>query len=172
MSSWENIGQSDEWYTPRYIFDAIGSRFDLDVSAPAGGPRHVPADRWLTAADDGLSAAWSGFVWMNPPFGGRNGLVPWLHKFFRHGNGIALTPDRTSAPWWQEANARADATLFVAGKIKFERPDGSVGKSPGTGTTLFASGPRAVALLSAASFRLGVVMRRIDVAVPALEAAE
>lgn len=162
MSAWEDIGQSDEWYTPRYIFDAMGTRFDLDVAAPPAGPRHVPAARWMSSADDGLSSEWAGFVWMNPPFGGRNGLVPWLRKFFRHGNGIALTPDRTSAPWWQEANARADATLFVAGKIKFERPDGSVGKSPGTGTTLFAAGPRASAILSSASLRLGVVMRRID----------
>jgi hypothetical protein len=39
---------------------------------------------------------------MNPPFGGRNGLAPWLDKFFANGNGIALTPDRTSAPWWQD----------------------------------------------------------------------
>lgn len=102
------------------------------------------------------------FLWNNPPFGGRNGLVPWLDRFFGHGNGIALTPDRTSAPWWQDANRRADATLFVAGKIRFERPDGSVGKSPGTGTTLFASGDRAVtALVRAEAFGLGAVMRRI-----------
>ena len=93
---------------------------------------------------------------MNPPFGGRNGLVPWLDKFFDHGNGIALTPDRTSAPWWQDAARRADGILFVAGKIKFERPDGSVGKSPGTGTTLFASGARAdAALIRAARLGLG-----------------
>ncbi|WP_288951562.1 hypothetical protein [uncultured Paracoccus sp.] len=102
------------------------------------------------------------FLWNNPPFGGRNGLVPWLDRFFEHGNGIALTPDRTSAPWWQDANRRADATLFIAGKVKFERPDGSIGKQPGTGTTLFAAGDMALsALMRAEAKGLGVVMRRV-----------
>lgn len=163
MSAWEPCqGASDEWYTPRYIFDALGVTFDLDVSAPYGGPKHVPTNGWHDPEDNGLLQDWQGFVWMNPPFGGRNGLVPWLDKFFDHGNGIALTPDRTSAPWWQEANSRADATLFAAGKVKFERPDGTVGKSPGTGTTLFASGQHAVdALLRAQQHTLGVVMQRM-----------
>ena len=134
MSAWEPcIGETDEWFTPSYIFDALGEIFDLDVSAPPNGGPHVPAQAWFTKRDDGLTAPWRGIVWMNPPFGGRNGLVPWLNRFIQHGNGIALTPDRTSAPWWQDANRRADATLFIAGKVKFERPDGSVGKSPGFG---------------------------------------
>ena len=165
MSAWETIGQSDEWFTPAYVFEALGESFDLDPASPPV-PRHVPARLWLTAQDDGLKYApfWPdlAFIWLNPPFGGRNGLVPWLDAFFAHGNGIALTPDRTSAPWWQAANARACATLFVSGKIRFERPDGSEGKSPGTGTTLFAAGERArQALIRAQSRGLGTLMQRI-----------
>ena len=163
MALWEPCtGASDEWYTPRYIFDALGVEFDLDVAAPRLGPRYVPAPEWLCDTTDGLTAPWRGMVWMNPPFGGRNGLVPWLDRFLWHGNGIALTPDRTSAPWWQDANRRADATLFVNGKVKFERPDGSIGKSPGTGTTLFAAGDMALsALMRAEANGLGVVMRKV-----------
>jgi hypothetical protein len=138
MSHWETPGASDEWYTPSAIFDALGVRFALDVAAPTNGPLHVPCSRWLSSGS--LAADWHGFVWMNPPFGGRNSLKPWLDKFFAHGNGIALTPDRTSAPWWQEAARRADAVLFIAGKVRFIRPDGSEGKSPSNGTTLFAAG--------------------------------
>ena len=142
MSHWEASGESNEWYTPRYIFDALGAHFDLDVAAPHNGPRHVPCTAYLSPAIlCGLATPWTGcFVWMNPPFGGRNGLVPWLDKFFAHGNGIALTPDRTSAPWWQDAASKADMILFTRGKVKFERPDGSVGKHPGHGVTLFANG--------------------------------
>lgn len=157
MSTWERRGQSDEWYTPKYIFDALNCRFDLDVAAPVDGPRYVPCDGWLF--DRSLERAWRGFVWMNPPFGGRNGLKPWLNKFFDHGNGIALTPDRTSAPWWQEAADQAHSILFVRGKIKFERPDGSLGKQPGTGTTLFGVGDRATQILQRADGRLGKVLR-------------
>lgn len=161
MSAWEpSAGASDEWYTPRYIFDALSVTFDLDVAAPWGGGPHVPARSWN--AQHGLELPWHGFVWMNPPFGGRNGLVPWLDRFFAHGNGIALTPDRTSAPWWQDANRKADATLFIAGKVRFIRPDGTEGKSPGTGTTLFAAGDRAVAALASAQIAgLGIVMQKV-----------
>jgi len=145
MSIWEpSIGASDEWYTPKYIFDAMGARFTLDVAAPEGGAPHVPAIDHITKAQNGLEMPWEGFVWMNPPFGGRNGLVPWLDRFFAHGDGIALTTDRTSAPWWQDAARRSDLILFTAGKVKFERPDGSIGNAPGNGTTLFAVGDCAI----------------------------
>ena len=153
MSAWEAAGQSDEWYTPPHIFAALGEAFDLDVAAPADGPRHVPARDWISR--DSLSAVWRGFVWMNPPFGARNGLVPWLDKFFAHGNGIALTPDRTSAPWFQDALWRCNAVLFVAPKVKFERPDGTVGGSPGHGVALFASGSRATSALTRANGKIG-----------------
>ena len=149
MSAWEPcIGGSDEWYTPRHVFDALGETFDLDVAAPERGAPHVPC--WGHIYDRSLERAWNGFIWMNPPFGGRNGLAPWLDKFFAHGNGIALTPDRTSAPWWQDAAEHADAILLTRGKIKFERPDGSVGKHPGAGVTLWAAGERAVSALNRA----------------------
>lgn len=79
-------------------------------------------------------------VWLNPPFGGRNGQVPWLRKFFEHGNGIALVAARTSAGWFHEWAIRAHTMLFPRGKTKFVRPDGSVGKSPGTGIVLLGMG--------------------------------
>ena len=152
MAAWETVGASDEWYTPKYIFEAIGETFDLDVAGTWCG-WNVPAKCRLTDRDDGLKYApyWHGFLWMNPPFGGRNGLVPWLDAFFRHGDGIALTPDRSSAPWWQDSARNSDGLLMIRGKVKFEKPDGTIGKSPGTGTTLFAAGGRAVTSLKRAS---------------------
>lgn len=163
MSAWEASGRSDEWYTPRYIFDALGCTFDMDVAAPLGGAPHVPCATYLWAR--GLEQNWHGFIWMNPPFGGRNALKPWLDKFFAHGNGIALTPDRTSAPWFQDAWDGADRVLFLP-KVRFLRPDGSEGKSPSTGTALWASGARACGCLhNAAEAGLGIM------AVPAHVAA-
>lgn len=138
MGYWDTPGRSNEWYTPPHIFEALGCRFDLDV-APARhvAAAHVPSREILVG--DGLEQPWHGFVWMNPPFGGRNGLEPWLDRFFAHGNGIALTPDRTSAPWFWSAWRQADAVLFTR-KIRFLRPDGSEGVSPSNGTALFAVG--------------------------------
>ena len=149
MSHWERSGKSNDWWTPPAVFEALGCTFDLDVAGPLTGA-HVPAAD--TIVHDSLDTPWTGFIWMNPPFGGRNGLTPWLARFFAHGNGIALTPDRTSAPWFRDAWRRADAVLFTR-KLRFLRPDGSEGKSPSNGTALLASGARGVAALDHAARR-------------------
>lgn len=156
MSHWEKTGGSDEWRTPGYIFDALGEEFDLDVAAPTSGAYFVPAREFIVA--DSLAERWGGFVWMNPPFGPRNGLEPWLEKFVKHGSGVALVPDRTSAPWFQAAARRCSAILFVSPKVRFLRPDGSEGESPSTGTALLASGERAVAALHRAAPSLGLLV--------------
>lgn len=163
MGHWENNGKSDEWYTPPYIFDALGCEFDLDVACPKDLSKiFVPARAFITS--DSLSLDWTGFVWMNPPFGGRNGKEIWLDKIRAHGNGIALVPDRTSAPWWQKAASEACAHMQVAGKIKFFTPSGNTADSPSTGTTLLAYGERAVqALLTAQSNNLGTVFKKVTI---------
>ncbi len=145
MGSYESVGKNNDWCTPEYIFDALDVQFDLDVASPAGGPRYVPTSKWYSFG--ALEYPWFGFIWMNPPFGHQSTKRAWLHKFFDHGNGVALLPDRTSAPWWQEFAPLASGVLFVSPKIKFERVDGSIGEQPGTGTCLFAAGNQGVAAL-------------------------
>lgn len=153
------VGATDEWYTPPHVFDALGCRFDMDVATPFRNQHlvSVPTDHRIF--QQSLTQRWKGFIWMNPPFGGRNGITPWLQKFFDHGDGIALTPDRTSAPWWQQFAPRADAILFVAPKLKFIGPDGKPGRSPAQGTCLMGAGQRAAEPLRRAQSRgLGFLM--------------
>lgn len=160
MSAWEEMGKSDDWRTPAYVFKAMGVVFDLDAAGIRGTFSNVPCQHSIL--QDSLETEWPErfFVWMNPPFGGRNGLKAWLDKFFIHNNGVALVPDRTSAPWFQEAARRASLILFVSPKVKFERPDGSIGKSPGCGTALMSVGAKGDAALRSASLAgLGVLMR-------------
>ena len=154
----QSVGATDEWYTPPHVFNALGSAFDTDVASPGRSVTPwIPAHTFIQACS--LETEWLGYVWMNPPFGGRNGLIPWLRKFFEHRNGIALVPDRTSAPWWQMFAPEADAILFVAPKIKFIGADGKPGASPAQGTCLFASGKRAIEPLQrAAADQHGVLL--------------
>jgi hypothetical protein len=157
----QSIGATDEWYTPPHVFTALGCDFAIDVASPGAAVTWwIPAERFITVRS--LEQDWSGFVWMNPPFGARNGLVPWLDKFFEHGNGIALVPDRTSAPWWQRFASKADLALFISPKLKFIGADGKPGDSPAQGTTLLAAGIRGVrALERAARLGLGVTFKPI-----------
>lgn len=153
------VGATDEWYTPPHVFRALGCSFDTDVASPGKSVTPwIPAHRFIQTCS--LTEEWNGFVWMNPPFGTRNGLVPWLEKFFAHGNGIALTPDRTSAPWWQQFTPRAELILFVAPKLKFIGANGRPGASPAQGTCLMAIGPRGrEPLFRARADGLGVLMQ-------------
>ncbi len=139
----QSVGRTDEWYTPPYIFSALGCKFD-DDPAPKNG-------------SGGLERPWRGFVWLNPPFGGRNGIVPWLDRFIAHANGIMLVPDRTSAPWWQNWAPKMDAILFVSPKIKFIGASGVPGRSPAQGTCLGAMGAAGVAALYRAT-SLGIIL--------------
>ncbi len=157
MGQSEVIGQSDEWYTPKLVFDALGERFDLDVAAPDNGRTFVPANSFITA--NSLSKEWHGFVWMNPPFGTRNALVPWLSRFLAHGNGVALVPAHTNAEWFLHAWSKSGLALFTP-KLRFHLPDGTVSRSPSTGSALFAAGDRAErALRRAAARGLGILGR-------------
>jgi hypothetical protein len=161
MSRWElSVGTSNEYYTPKYVFDALDCKFDMDVAAPLDRTFISTPARYFIHSDS-LEYPWEGFVWCNPPFGGRNGIEPWLDKMHLHGNGIVLTPDRTSTTWWQKAANRAHAHLQVHGKIKFIKPNGEVAKSPSTGTTLFAFGIKAIeSLYRAEHHMLGSVFEK------------
>ncbi len=153
------IGGSDDWYTPRSSFDAHGLTFDLDAFSP--GPGHwVPARHIHTKADDGLAQPWRGIVFCNPPFGGRNGHVPWMRRFLEHGNGILLVRAYTSSAWFHTWATRAETMLFPRGKTKFVRPDGSVGTSPGHGVVLLGMGEVANLALRRSGLGLFVDLRQ------------
>jgi hypothetical protein len=146
------IGLSSDWLTPPDTFAGLKrggiSRFDLDVCHPGDDKLcFVPCDRFYTEADDGLTQPWQitegrpTLVWGNFPFGGRRGQVPWLVRFFQHNNGIALVAARTSADWFHQVVVPSSQLLcFPNGKTKFYRPDGTIGKEPGTGVVLIGAG--------------------------------
>lgn len=141
MGIHEAKGQSDEWYTPKYIFDALQTNFDLDVCAPLDRTYcNVPAKQFIT--EDSLTKEWNGFVWMNPPWSSTKEKIKWISKFINHGNGIALMPDSTSAEWWQFLSKKTDGVLFTEKRVRFIKPDGSTGDNPANGTSLFAIGDK------------------------------
>jgi hypothetical protein len=152
---------SDDWHTPPEIFRALGLQFALDPCGPIDRRHHfVPADKFYTKNDDGLAQPWHGLVFMNPPFGGRRAHVPWLLKFFDHGNGIAICRAYTSSDWWHDRIIpNAETLLFPRGKTKFIRPDGTVGTAPGHGIALIGMGEVANAALEHSELGWFVMLR-------------
>ncbi len=112
---------SDVWLTPPEIMNALGS-FDLDPCSPMNRPWDT-ARLHLTESDDGLSKPWMGRVWLNAPYGQQLGR--WLDKLSRHRNGIAIVFARTETrDWFNYIWCRADAILFIKGRLYFHREDG------------------------------------------------
>ena len=112
---------SDDWYTPKWIFDTLKLTFDIDVAAPPGGIDWIPAKRYYTMEDDGLAQPWDGLVWCNPPF---SKITPWVHRFLEHGNGVMLTPFAKSK--WINYAWNSNATIIhLPSELDFWRPDGS-----------------------------------------------
>ena len=110
---------TDDYYTPKWIFDALGVEFDLDVACPPGGSPHTPCKHYYTQADDGLTSPWFGTVWMNPPY---SKPAPWVEKWLDHADGIALLP-YSKSKWLQRLWDDERTALLYVYSIKFERAD-------------------------------------------------
>lgn len=146
-----------DWYTPPWIFERLCLDFDLDPCQPINGIKWIPAKRRYSIEDDGLTSTWDGRVWLNPPYGKHT--AAWLDRMHKHRNGIALVFARTDCAWFHESVAKADAILFLRGRVKFVDGLGVTGGSgAGSGSMLIAWGSDNVDALSNMS-DLGYLVR-------------
>jgi hypothetical protein len=107
-----------------------------------------------TKEDDGLALPWGGRVWCNPPYGNKAGLF--LKKLKDHGNGVALIFARTETKAWKDHIwGGASGVMFVYGRLKFCRPDGSQGESAGAPSALIAYGEENAQMLQEYASRTG-----------------
>ena len=134
---------SDDYYTPKWLFDLMGLEFDIDVAAPEHGIPWIPAKTHYSQINDGLSKDWGGgLVWMNPPFSKPG---PWFDKFIDNGNGVALAVVSRSK-WFHKIWACADAIVATPVDMEFVRPKGE-GMKISYQTFLFALGEPATTAL-------------------------
>lgn len=124
--------------TPKEIIDALG-KFDLDPCAPVH-PLWKTADVMYNKGNDGLCQEWFGRGWLNPPYS-KPLMWQFVERLSEHGNGIALLFNRCDSKMFQDIIfERATAMKFLRNRIKFFRPDGTRGDSPGCGSILIAFG--------------------------------
>lgn len=141
-----NSDASDDYATPPWLWRKLGRAaggFDVD---PASGAESQPiAGTRFTIEDDGLSKAWHGDVWLNPPFGDKSSVGggkrgQWLTKARSEvrrdevRSVTVLLPVDTSTSWFHEHVVEAPVLCLMEGRIEFE------GHSAGeTGNTSFAT---------------------------------
>jgi hypothetical protein len=123
----------NEWLTPPEVLRALGP-FDLDPCAPTSRPWDMAREHYSSS---GLERQWFGRVWLNPPYGPH--LAKWLAKMCGHKNGIALTFARTETRVFQQhVFPQATLLLFIAGRLRFWRPDGTEGDCAAAPSVLIA----------------------------------
>ena len=131
------VGSTDTWLTPRWILDELGT-FDLD---PCAAPNWPTAKRMIVTPEDGLAADWSGQrVWLNPPY---SNWGEWLAKLSNENNlnGIALIFARTETrAFFNHVWFKAHGLLFIKGRVRFCRPDGTTAGSSSAPSVLIAYG--------------------------------
>ena len=128
----QNSGEN-EWYTPsRFIESArlVMASIDLDPASSAIANQTVKASAFYTKEDDGLSKAWSGNVWMNPPY-----AQPLMNQFAAKliseldniSQAIVLVNNATETRWFQSLLEKCTAVCFPAARVKFLDPTGKEG---------------------------------------------
>ncbi len=141
-----NTGDNS-WNTPaEYVELARGVMGSIDCD-PATNPTahsYIRATVHYTVDDDGLTKAWYGNVWLNPPFG-----QPLIQRFadklvaeYRSGNttqAIAVTRNATDSQWWQTLASAASCVCFPARRIAFEN---ALSSSPQQGQVFTYFGPQ------------------------------
>lgn len=138
--------------TPPEIINALG-QFDLDPCCP-------PTMPWRTATqmvhwpNDGLEVDWTGKrVWCNPPYG--RDAMPFLGRMAVHdGGGILLIFARTDTSAWQDCIfPYAYGILFLRGRLRFCRQDGTPGETATAPSALVAYSERDFARLRESGLR-------------------
>ena len=122
---------NNEWYTPADIIEnarKVLGNIDLDPASSEIANETVKAEKFFTAEDDGLAQIWEGNIWLNPPYS--SGLIEkfadkLIHSDYRQA--IVLVNNSTDTTWFAQLAELADAVVFPKGRVKFSRPDGSIG---------------------------------------------
>jgi hypothetical protein len=132
-----NVATTHDWLTPPELLEKLGE-FDLDPCASQFQPWRT-AKQQLTILDDGLKAQWQGRVFCNPPYGPH--AAQWLKRCAEHGNAIALVFARTETKAFHDAVwPKADAVLFLKGRLSFRIPGGGSAGTAGAPSVLIAYG--------------------------------
>lgn len=111
----ENYSPSDDYYTPPFIFEALGLTFDIDVCAPKEGIPWLPAQNHYHLEQDGLTQPWNGLIWCNPPY---SKPKPWIDRWLDHGNGLMLVQFSRSKGFVDLWN-QCDGVVALPSNIKF-----------------------------------------------------
>lgn len=125
---------SDEWQTPRTVFDAVCRDFGMRTLDAAAHTQNALCPQFWgpgsTLRPDALATNWTLYptlrLWCNPPYS-QPLLAQFVDKFLAADvNAVMLVPASVETRWFQKVmeTGRCHEVRFVRKRIRFERPGG------------------------------------------------
>lgn len=114
--------KSNEWCTPKSLFDSLNKEFHFTLDAAASDENHK-CDKYYTIHTNGLIHSWKGeTVFINPPYGGHVGK--WVKKAYDESldgaTVVMLISSSTDRSYWHNyIFPYAKQIRFVRGRIRF-----------------------------------------------------
>ena len=123
--------KTDEWETPRLLFERLDREFYFSVDAAATAD-NAKCATWYGATLDALAldrwAAPPAAIWLNPPYSECRAFMAKAAAEARKGcTVVCLVPSRTDTSWWhdyvwdtEQHRPRPGVEVrFIRGRIKF-----------------------------------------------------
>jgi phage N-6-adenine-methyltransferase len=114
---------TDNWATPRDLFDKLNAVYQFYQDVAASSTNHL-CDEWLGLDHpeehkrDGLTGAWMGHVFCNPPYG--KGIADWVARASQHPDLVVLLlPARTDTRWFHDLVLGNANVEFIKGRLKY-----------------------------------------------------
>jgi phage N-6-adenine-methyltransferase len=112
---------SDEWETPKDLFEKLDSQFHFLLDVAATDLNHK-CNHYYTKEIDGLKQNWPGVCWCNPPY---SNTASWVKKAYNEAQKgsiiVMLIPARTDTRWFHEwiYMMYGVEVEFIKGRLKF-----------------------------------------------------
>ena len=125
-------GTRSDWATPWERFEAVNEvmKFEQDVCANAENRK---LDNYISEVQNAFVTPWESPFYANFPWGRtytkQTGLRPihWIRRTLNQveggARGAIICPASVNAIWWHTAAKKAQAVLFLEGRVNYEHPD-------------------------------------------------
>ena len=122
--------KSNEWETPKEVFDALNNEFNFTLD-PCCTKETAKCDKFYTILENGLKQDWSkDTVFVNPPYGRE--INNWVEKsyeeYLKGATVVMLIPARTDTKYYHNYIFNKAEVRFLKGRIKFLQ-NGEIGQS-------------------------------------------
>lgn len=118
---------SDEWETPKYLYDDLDKVFHFTLDPCVTKENHL-CKKYYTKEDNGLAQDWNGeTVFCNPPY---SKIKQWVEKCYKEyeTNGVTvvmLIPVRTDTRYFHEYIYHKAEIEFIKGRLHFSNSKNS-----------------------------------------------